>query len=120
MPNTRLLASTRILYSSSYLDTHMALVVPDQMRKQFNDVTQHNKLKGVHVGVRKDSNFATRIKGLFPDYKVTELDSDADFFKLPEFSEQILLTSAEAGSAWTLLNPDYDVRLLFRLTRARP
>ncbi|MCK5666221.1 MAG: transporter substrate-binding domain-containing protein, partial [Thiotrichaceae bacterium] len=119
-PNPRLLASTRILYSSSYLDTHMALVVPDQKRKQFSDITQHSKLKGVHIGVRKDSNFAARIKGLFPDFKVTELDSEAEFFNLAEFRGQILLTSAEGGAAWTLLNPDYDVVTPFSAHQGAP
>ncbi|BCG63644.1 MAG: proton glutamate symport protein [Methyloprofundus sp.] len=119
-PNARLLASTRILYSHSYLDTHMALVVPDQKRKQFSDISQHHKLKEVHVGVRKGSNFAARIKDIFPDFKVTELDSEADFFHLPEFHEQILLTSAEGGAAWTLLNPDYDVVTPFSVHQGAP
>ncbi|RLA20082.1 MAG: hypothetical protein DRQ62_11040 [Gammaproteobacteria bacterium] len=108
-PNASLLASTRILYSSSYLDTHMALIVPDHKRKQFSNIQQYDTLQGVHIGVRKNSHFAARINSLFPGFKVIELDSEADFFDLPEFHEQILLTSAEAGSAWTLLNPDYDV-----------
>lgn len=108
-PNPKLLASTRILYSSSYLDTHLALVVPDYLRKQFSDIAQINKLKNIHIGVRKESNFSDRINGLFPGFKVTELDSEADFFKLPEFREQILLTTAEGGAAWTLLNPNYEV-----------
>ena len=119
-PNPRLLASTRILYSSSYLDTHMALVVPDQKRKQFSDITQYSKLKDIHVGVRKDSSFAARINSLFPGFKVTELDSEADFFNLPEFRDQILLTSAEGGSAWTLLNPDYDVVTPFSAHQGAP
>ncbi len=108
-PNSRLLASTRVLYSRSYLDTHLALVVPDHKRKQFNDLKLIHKMHNIRVGVRKESNFANRIKGIFPDFKVTELDSEAEFFKNPEFRDQILLTTAEGGAAWTLLNPDYDV-----------
>ncbi len=119
-PNPRLLASTRILYSSSYLDTHMALVVPDHMRKQFSTIERYRKLKGVHIGVRKESNFAARINGLFPDFEVTELDSEADFFNLPEFRNQALLTSAEGGAAWTLLNPDYDVVTPFSTHQGAP
>jgi len=119
-PNSKLLASTRILYSKSYLDTHMALVVPDHRRKQFSDIKQYSKLKNVAIGVRKDSSFAARINGLFPGFKVTELDSEADFFMLPEFHNQILLTSAETGSAWTLLNPDYDVVTPFSTYQGAP
>ena len=119
-PNTSLLASTRILYSSSYLDTHMALVVPDHKRKQFSDLKQFSKLKGIHIGVRKESTFAARINALFPDFQISELDSEAEFFMLAEFRDQILLTSAEAGSAWTLLNPDYDVVTPFSAHQGAP
>ncbi|NOQ13286.1 MAG: cation:dicarboxylase symporter family transporter [Methyloprofundus sp.] len=119
-PNPRLLASTRILYSSSYLDTHMALVVPDHRRKQFSDIKQYSKLKDIHVGVRKESNFAARINGFFPGFKVIELDSEADFFDLPAFRNQVLLTSAEGGAAWTLLNPDYDVVTPFSIHQGAP
>ena len=119
-PNTSLLASTRILYSSSYLDTHMALVVPDHKRKQFSDLKQISKLKGIHIGVRKESTFAARINALFPDFQVSELDSEAEFFMLAEFRDQILLTSAEAGAAWTLLNPNYDVVTPFSAHQGAP
>jgi len=59
--------------------------------------------------VRKESNFSTRAHLLFPNLKVTELDSEAEFFNDKEFHDQIILTTAEGGSAWTLLYPDYVV-----------
>ncbi|MGR9073680.1 MAG: hypothetical protein ACU833_11505, partial [Gammaproteobacteria bacterium] len=108
-PNPKLLASTRILYSASYLDVHLALVVPDHRRNQFTDVKNVLKLEGVVAGVRKGSNFASRIHNLFPNFEVRELDSEADFFHKQEFKDQVLLTTAEGGSAWTLVNPDYVV-----------
>ena len=108
-PNLSLLASTRILYSRSYLDTHLALVVPDYQRKQFSDMQQINALKDVHVAVRKESIFADRINGLLPAFKVIEFDSVDEFFKQPEFRQQVLFTSAEGGSVWTLIYPGYDV-----------
>ncbi len=108
-PNLGLLASTRILYSTSYLDVHLALVVPDHKRNQFNNIKSIRSLKNVLAGVRKESNLAARINHLFPDFKVTELDSEADFFNRKEVQDQVLLTTAEGGSAWTLLYPDYVV-----------
>lgn len=108
-PNSSLLASTRILYSASYLDMHLALVVPDHQRKQFSDSESIHSLKNIHVGVRKDSTFAARIKRLFPNFEVIELDSEAEFFNDKEINADILLSSAEGGSAWTLLHPEYEV-----------
>ncbi|NOR71677.1 MAG: cation:dicarboxylase symporter family transporter [Methylomarinum sp.] len=119
-PNLGLLASTHILYSTSYLDVHLALVVPDHKRNQFNNIKSIKSLKNVLAGVRKESNLAARINHLFPDFKVTELDSEADFFNRKEFQDQVLLTTAEGGSAWTLLNPDYVVVTPFANRQGAP
>ncbi|WP_221898352.1 substrate-binding periplasmic protein [Bathymodiolus japonicus methanotrophic gill symbiont] len=108
-PNLSLLASTRILYSRSYLDIHLALIVPDYQRKQFSDMQQISALKNIHVAVRKESIVADRISGLLPASKISEFDSVDDFFKQPEFRQQVLFTSAEGGSAWTLIYPGYAV-----------
>jgi len=108
-PNASLLAATRILYSTSYLDVNLALVVPDHTRKQFSNSKALHKLKNIHVGVRKDSTFAARFERLFPNFEMIELDSEAEFFSGKNKRADILLSSAEGGSAWTLLNPDYVV-----------
>ncbi|NOQ76472.1 MAG: cation:dicarboxylase symporter family transporter [Methylococcaceae bacterium] len=108
-PNLSLLAASRMLYSTSYLDVHLALVVPDHKRNQFSDSESILKLKNTQAFVRKESNFSTRAHLLFPNLKVTELDSEAEFFNDKEYQGQIILTTAEGGSAWTLLYPDYVV-----------
>jgi len=108
-PNLSLLAASRMLYSTSYLDVHLALVVPDHKRNQFSDSESILKLKNTQAFVRKESNFSTRAHLLFPNLKVTELDSEAEFFNKKEYQDQIILTTAEGGSAWTLLYPDYVV-----------
>ncbi len=108
-PNLELLYSTHILYSISYLDAHPALVVPDHKRNQFSTIESVLSLKNVRIAVRKESNFSTRVNSLLPGFQITELDSEADFFDLPEFNQQVLLTTAEGGSAWTLINPDFMV-----------
>jgi len=108
-PNLSLLAASRMLYSTSYLDVHLALVVPDHQRNKFSDSESILKLKNAQAFVRKESNFSTRAHLIFPNLKVTELDSEAEFFNNKEFRNQIILTTAEGGSAWTLLYPDYVV-----------
>ncbi len=108
-PNLSLLAASRMLYSTSYLDVHLALVVPDHKRNQFSDSESILKLKNTQAFVRKESNFSTRAHLLFPNLKVTELDSEAEFFNDKEYQDQIILTTAEGGSAWTLLYPNYVV-----------
>ncbi|WP_305908513.1 cation:dicarboxylase symporter family transporter [Methylomarinum sp. Ch1-1] len=106
--NPRLLASRRVLYSISYLNTNFAFVVPDHQRTEFADAENVRALENIRVGVRKDSVFADRIKYYFPNLQVDELDSESDFFAIESFRQQALVTSAEGGSAWTLLNPGYE------------
>ncbi len=98
------------MYSVSYLDTHLAFVVKDHLHKQFDDLHKIiNREKTLNVVVRKDSIFAARIQELFPDVHLIEVDSEADFFESERFSDFVLLTTAEGGSAWTLIYPDYAV-----------
>ncbi len=119
-PNLKLLASTRVLYSSSYLDTHLALVVPDHLHNQFNNLKNIMMLKNVHVAVRKESIFVNRIKSLFSEFKVTELDTEADFFNSMDYQKHVLLSTAEGGSAWTLIYPDYAVVTPFAKNQGSP
>ncbi len=108
-PNLSLLAASRMLYSTSYLDVHLALVVPDHLRNKFSNSESILKLKNIQAFVRKESHFSARAHQLFPNFNVTELDSEIEFFNNKEFHNQIILTTAEGGSAWTLLYPEYVV-----------
>ncbi|WP_031435417.1 cation:dicarboxylate symporter family transporter [Methylomarinum vadi] len=107
--NPHLLASRQFLYSSSYLDTHFAFVVPDHLRTVFSDADSVRELKNFRVGIRNGSVFVDHIKYHFPNLQVDELDSEADFFAVESFRQEALVTSAEGGSAWTLLYPGYHV-----------
>lgn len=105
--NPKLLAAQKILYSESYLDTNFAFVVPDHQRTEYSDANNIKLLQNIRVGVRKNSIFADHIKHHFPNLQVDELDTEAEFFAIESFRQQALVTSAEGGSAWTLLYPDY-------------
>jgi ABC-type amino acid transport substrate-binding protein len=98
-PNLSLLAASRMLYSTSYLDVHLALVVPDHLRNKFSNSESILKLKNIRAFVRKESHFSARAHQLFPNFNVTELDSEIEFFNNKEFHNQIILTTAEGGSA---------------------
>lgn len=106
--NPRLLASHRVLYSISYMDTNFAFIVPDYRRTEFSTAENIRALQNIRVGVRSDSVFAERLKHYFPNLQVDELDSESEFFFTPSPVQQALVTSAEGGSAWTLLYPRYE------------
>ncbi len=108
-PNLSMIAASRMLYTASYLDVHLALVVPDYDRKKFSDFQKIKKLENVHACVRIDSTFSNRMKQLFPNFIVMELDSESDFFDADESQCEVFLTTAEGGAAWTLRYPEYVV-----------
>ncbi|MGR9051712.1 MAG: cation:dicarboxylate symporter family transporter, partial [Gammaproteobacteria bacterium] len=107
--NISLLASTRVLYTTPYLEANLALVVPDHLRKVYGNEASVAALRDVRVGVRKDSYLKGRIEEHFPNLHVDELDTEAEFFAVESFRQEALLTTAEGGSAWTLLYPGFTV-----------
>lgn len=107
--NVSLLASTRVIYTTSYLEANLALVVPDHLRKAFSSEKSIRALGPIRVGVRKDSYLKKRIEEHFPNLQVDELDTEAEFFAIESFRQEALVTTAEGGSAWTLLYPGYTV-----------
>jgi ABC-type amino acid transport substrate-binding protein len=56
----------------------------------------------------------------FPQVKLIELQSMRDFFEQKGDELDALLTSAEAGAAWTLLYPEYEVVVPLGATETVP
>ena len=55
------------------------------------------------------SAFARTIQEKVPQARIIELESESEFFEDPTQLLDALLTSAEGGSAWTLIHPNYTV-----------
>ncbi len=119
-PNLDVLSSTRVLYSDSYLDVNLALVVPDYRRNDFNDLDAIRRLSPLHLAVKQDTHFVMRAQDLFPDVKLTKLESEVDFFNGSHQSGGVLLTTAEGGAAWTLIYPDYVAVNPFKIHQGSP
>ncbi len=119
-PSLDVLSSTRVLYSDSYLDVNLALVVPDYRRDDFNDLSQIQRTSSLRVAVKKDTHFAMQAPQLIPNIEVIKLESEADFFNMPHTSGDILLTTAEGGAAWTLIYPDFVTVNPFKIRQGSP
>lgn len=107
--NVGLLASTRVIYTIPYLEANLALVVPDHLRKVYSSEESVRALGHIRVGVRKGSYLKNRIEEHFPNLQVDELETEAEFFAIESFRQEALVTTAEGGSAWTLLYPGFSV-----------
>jgi Na+/H+-dicarboxylate symporter/ABC-type amino acid transport substrate-binding protein len=99
--------SAELLFSEPYMFVNMALVIPDYRRREFSSEGSIRAATGLRLGVHSGSNFGSRALEHFPNAKIVPLQSERDFFLLKEGELDALITTAEGGSAWTLLYPEY-------------
>ncbi|MGK7939131.1 MAG: transporter substrate-binding domain-containing protein [Crocosphaera sp.] len=100
-----------IRFSDPYLNVTMALVVPDYRDKEFTDLASINRRESLKIGITDKRLFGDKIKLYLPNAEVVFLDSPRDFFEKKNKGKDadVLLSSAEAGAAWTLLYPRFQV-----------
>jgi ABC-type amino acid transport substrate-binding protein len=94
-------------FSDPYLELTFALIVRDHRRGEFINLESIRKIEGLTLTLVKDKSYVQRIEELLPEVEVIELESNREFFERNVGSWDALLTSAEVGSAWTLMYPQY-------------
>jgi Na+/H+-dicarboxylate symporter len=97
-------------YSRSYADETLAFVVEDYRRRDFNTREKVRNMHGLRIGVPAFPSLLAKMKLYLPGAKIVELKSLRDFFRKDKKQnlDAILLT-AQRGSAWSLVYPDYSV-----------
>ncbi len=95
--------------SEPYINLTLALVVPDHLKDQFTNLDKARRRAEISVGVPRGVFFEHEIQAVLPNAKVVQLDSEREFFEDPPEPMDVLLFSAEGGSAWTLIHPKYTV-----------
>ena len=101
-----------------YLEITVALVVPDYRRKEFRSLEQIEELEDLRIAVIADSK-ASEIqphslvgwgsRRRLAELDIVELANKREFFESDPPVADVLVTSAEAGSAWTLRYPQFSV-----------
>lgn len=95
-----------------YMETTLAVVVPDYQKRNFRDVDAIKEMRDLRIGVIKGTFFAERAPLVFPDkrdFEIVQLDSAAEYFEGRHAEMDGVVMEAEAGSAWTLLYPEFAV-----------
>jgi len=95
--------------TTPYLNVTLALVVRDHEKTEFSDRKVIRQREPLVIGVKVGSYFADKVAELYPKAEIVELWSESQFFEGPPQYMDALVTSAEAGSAWTLVHPEYSV-----------
>ena len=97
----------RVDFTDVYLTLHAAVVVPDAQTAIYRSREAIAALEGKRIAVEKGSYYAGLIRLMAPNLTVVELDDPIDFFVEPGVADA-LFTSAEEGSAYTLMYPRYE------------
>lgn len=99
----------KMVFSDAYLYTNWAFVVKDHLREEFASLENIRNMQALTMGVSTGPEAAFDVERAFPNAKAVELDSIGEFFITDQENIDCLFVSAEAGSAWTLLHPEYQV-----------
>jgi Na+/H+-dicarboxylate symporter len=99
-----------VAFSSTYFDHSVGFVLPDHMRDNFAKLETIQAIPNLEILVPVDRHYLEFAKDNFPRAKLTPVESPRAFFK-GEYGDAVMLASAESGSAWTLLYPEYGVAI---------
>ena len=103
--------SQEVRLGNPYLYINLALVVPDYRDKEFTSLNFIQNKKNLRIGVESPEFVTEKIKSLLPNVEFVDLESDREFFEGTDSGKDLdaLFISAEEGSAWTLLYPNFQV-----------
>jgi len=98
-------------FSAPYLDITMAFIVQDHRRAEFSSREAVQSLEAPKIGIPNIPYYVSMLREYLPKAKLVLLNSPRPFFKRTGKGKDLdaLAFSAEAGSAWSLLYPDYAV-----------
>lgn len=96
-----------VRFSTPYMDSTAAFVVKDYRADEFADLEEIRQMDGIMIGVPKSVFAQERLQKTFPNAEFVPLNSIREFFEFTTRKLDALLLDAQAGSAWTLLYPDY-------------
>ena len=99
----------QVVFSNSYMRTNWAFVVRDHLRHRFKSLEDIKSMDGLTIGLAAEKSAEFEVERRFPLAEAVQLDSVSEFFETGWEYVDCLLISAEAGSAWTLLYPQYQV-----------
>ncbi len=102
--------SEQMQHTEPYMDVTMAIVAPDYRIRDFDSLDAIRQQGTLRIGyVDVSGSFADRLRSLLPNVELVEIASNHDFFERDWKEMDGLLISAESGSAFTLIYPDFEV-----------
>ena len=101
--------SLHLRFSSSYLDETVAFLVPDDRLSAFSEWSSVRAMKNLRVGVIRAPYFLQKISEELSNVEVVPIDRMDDLLAPRVPPLDAIVVTAERGSAFTLLHPQYSV-----------
>jgi ABC-type amino acid transport substrate-binding protein len=101
--------SLHLRFSSSYLDETVAFLVPDDRLSAFSEWSSVRAMKNLRVGVIRAPYFLQKISEELSNVEVVPIDRMDDLLEPRVPPLDAIVVTAERGSAFTLLHPQYSV-----------
>lgn len=95
--------------SVPYMDMTLAFVVQDHRRKEFSSREALQKLKAPKLAILDVPYFVSFIRERLPEAQLVVVNSADEFFESKGKALDGFIYTAEGGSAWSLLYPEYAV-----------
>ena len=95
--------------SAPYMDATLALIVQDYRREEFSSREALKKLKAPKLAILDLPYFISFLREHLPQAQLVVVNSAEEFFESKGKTVDGFVYSAEAGSAWSLLYPEYTV-----------
>jgi ABC-type amino acid transport substrate-binding protein len=113
--------SQRLSFSTPYMDTALGFVVRDHRKEEFSSLEALQNLESLRIGAQQDAPYYINMfRDHLPEAEIVLLRSPREFFREKAGELDALVYTAEAGSAWSLVYPDYSVAVPHPLVLAVP
>jgi len=96
-----------IAFSTPYTHHTAAFIISDARREEFGSVKKINSMEQLHLGMLTTDYYSQTIQKKFPKATIVPVASPRKFFTAKDNDVDGFIFSAEAGSAWTMLYPQY-------------
>jgi Na+/H+-dicarboxylate symporter/ABC-type amino acid transport substrate-binding protein len=97
-------------FSRTYIDQTIAFVVPDHRRNDFNSRNAVQSLESPRIAIPNVPYYMDKIREYLPTAELVIVASPRDYFQRSDEFDALVF-SAEGGSAWSLVHPEYAVAI---------
>ena len=102
--------SAQFALTPPHLEQTFAFVVDDHRRAEFSSIRSVQAMTSLRLAVPEEDYYLRRIRNALPDAEIVPVKTPRSYFR-GQLEVDALAFTAEAGSAWSLIYPDYTIAI---------